>query len=60
MMPTAGAVYGVPASCWWNGSWGKELTTDELVRHAFGGGCGGVQIAFLRGGCVRVVLLGLD
>ena len=36
-----------------------EVTFGEPVRHAFGGGCGGVPITFLRGGCVCVVLLGL-
>ena len=36
-----------------------EVTLGEPVRHAFGGGCGGVPITFLRGVCVCVVLLGL-
>ena len=36
-----------------------EVTFGEPVQYAFGGGCGGVPITFLRGGCVCVVLLGL-
>ena len=36
-----------------------EVTFGEPVRHAFGGGRGGVPIIFLQWGCVCVVLLGL-
>ena len=57
MIPTAGAVCGVPAVVGGMVVVG-EVTFGEPVRHAFGGGSGGVPITFLRGGCVCVVLLG--